>query len=56
MMGECVTLLPSDSPHVLHQVTKNVVFLQEHASAVLMKIRLGDYSSVQLPIPQVKAV
>ncbi len=56
MMGECVTLLTSDSPCVLHQVTKKAFSLQEHAAAILMNIRLGHYSTIQLPIPQVKTV
>lgn len=41
MMGECVTLLTSDSPCVLHQVTKKAVSLQEHASAILLNIWQG---------------
>lgn len=56
MMGECVTLVTSDSRYVLHQVTKKAVSLQEHTSDILMKIQLGDYSTAHLPAPQVKTV
>lgn len=56
MMGERVTLLTSDSRYMLHQVTKKAVSLQEHASDVLVKIQLGDYSTIQLPAPPVKTV
>lgn len=56
MMGECVTLLTIDASCVLHQVTKRAVSLQQHASAILMNIRLGHYSTIQLATPQVKTV
>lgn len=55
-MGECVLLVTSDSPHVLHQVTKKAVSLQEHACDILMKMLLRDYSTIQLSIPQLKTV
>lgn len=42
MMGECVAL---------HQVTKKALSLQEHASAILMKIQF--HSTTQPPILQV---
>lgn len=51
MMGECVALQTSDSPYVLHQVTKKALSLQEHASAILMKIQF--HSTTQPPILQV---
>ena len=51
MMGECMTLVTSDSPYVLHQLTKKAVSLQEHTCDILIKIRLRDYSTIQLSIP-----